>query len=98
MTFKDAATADLPTFLNVDEFANAVEIDGVPVACILDETETTHAADGVTVRETTLHARAADLPEPVVDQRMQIGDRLANVTNVDEQQGMRVIRLRWWDS
>lgn len=98
MTFKAAALADLPTFLNVSEFADTVDIDGVPLRCVLDETETTHSAEGVTLRESTLRVRVSDLAMPVVDQRMEIGEALANVVNVDEEQGMWVIRLRWFDS
>lgn len=98
MTFRTQAIADLPTFLNVDEFADLVEIDGSAVACVVDEPESTFTADGVAIRETTIYVRSSDLTTPVVDQRMAIGERLANVTNVDEEQGMLVIRLRWYES
>ena len=80
------------------EFETTVEIDGVPVACILDEAEAEHNAEGVSVFDSVLYARAADLAAPVVDQRMAVGDRQANVVHVDEAQDLRVIKLRWWTS
>lgn len=102
LTFKDQAAADLPTFLNVAEFADTIDIDGVgTVAGVLMNDEAPGAADddGVSQLEQTLYARASDfLDKPVVRQRLVLDGRQANVTRVDEEQGVYVIRLRWFDS
>lgn len=101
MTFKEQAIADLPTFLSVDEFADTLDIDGVSMAGVLmaDEVMGPPGDDGVSQLEQTLHVRASDFEEaPVVRQRLTINERPADVLGVDVQQGLLVIRLRWWDS
>lgn len=99
MAFRDQVIADLPTFLNVGEFGDTIAIDCVPMACVLVNDEAPTDDEGVSVLESTLLARAADFAvEPEVRQRLSVGDRQANVTRVDEEQGMLVIRLRWFDS
>lgn len=99
MSFRDQAIADLPTFVNVDEFGDTIAIDGVAMACVLVNDETANSADGVSTLESTLYVRASDFVEaPVVRQRMTIGARKANVVRVNEEQGMLEIRLQWFDS
>jgi len=101
VTFKDLAAADLATFLNVNEFADSLDIDGSSVAGVLmnDEAPGPAEDDGVTQLEQTLYARAADFDQaPVVRQRLTVNDRQANVVRVDQDQGMLIIRLRWFDS
>lgn len=99
MSFRDQAIADLPAFTNIAEFGDIVEIDGVPMACVLVNDEAPDGEDGVSVLESTLYAAASSFAEmPVVRQRMTIGTRLANVQKVDEEQGMLVVRLRWFNS
>lgn len=99
MSFRDQAIADLPTFVNVDEFGDTREVNGVTMACVLVNDEAPTGMDGVTVLESTLYARASDfLSPPAVRERMSIDARLANVIRVDEEQGMLVIRLQWFNS
>lgn len=100
MSFRDQAIADLPAFTNVDEFGETISIDGTPMACVLVNDEASNnAQDGLSFLESTLYVKASDLPaKPEVRERMSIGDRLANVTRVDEEQGMLVIRLQWNES
>lgn len=101
VTFKDQLLADLPTFFNVDEFADSLDIDGVTVAGVLDVDEAPGSAadDGVTHLEQTLYAKASDFVEtPVVRQRMVVDGRQANVTHVDQQGEVLIIRLLWMDS
>jgi len=99
MDFKAQAIADLPTFVNVSEFGDTLEIDGASVACVLVNDETTDDRDGVSLLESTLYVHASDFdPPPVIRQRLTIGDRQANVLRVDEEQGILVIRLQWFDS
>lgn len=99
MSFRDQAIADLPTFINVDEFGDTLEIDGAAMACVLVNDEAPTGMDGVTVLESTLYVRASDFVEPpVVRQRMTVGGKQANVIRVDQEQGMLVIRLQWYNS
>jgi hypothetical protein len=100
VTFREQATEDLPTFLNVDEFADTVEFDGVAVACVVEGNGDTDATeDGVINRDTLYHARASDFEViPVVGQRLTIDDDKGDVIAVSEDQGILEIRVRWFDS
>lgn len=97
-SFKDQLAADLRTFVNVEEFAAPIEIDGETVDCILDETDGTHTAEGVFKQSFTLYLKADDLTAPTVGQRMTIDGREADVTGVSEDDGLLTIRARWFDS
>jgi hypothetical protein len=101
MTFKEQATADIATFLNVDEFASIAEINGEQVACVLEGNDDTQASEpGVINVDTLLHARASDFHGhlPTVGSRITVDDRPGDVTGVVEEQGFVHIRLRWLDS
>jgi hypothetical protein len=101
MDLRTQVVADLPTFVNVGEFANVVDIDGVSMSCVLVNDEAPSSGEGVTVLESTLYARASDFyvsAPPVVRQRITVDGRQANITRVDEEQGMLVIRLQWFNS
>lgn len=100
MTFKDQAAADLPTFLNVDEFAESVDIDGSAVYCVLEGNGDTEAPqDGVIDQDTLLYCKVSAFTElPVVGQRLTIDDEQANVIAVDQDQGLLILRLRWYNS
>jgi hypothetical protein len=100
VTFKEQAAADLSTFLNVAEFGETIIIDGDAVACILDDQDDPGpGADGVTLYDAQLYVRAADFyKQPVIRQRLTVGDRQADVVGVNEDQGMLTLRLRWYDS
>ena len=99
MAFRDQAIADLPTFLNVDEFGDDIVIDGVTMACVLVNDEAPDNEDGISLLESTLYVKASRFAlTPAVRQRMTVGDRKANIVRVDEEQGMLVIRLQWFQS
>lgn len=100
MTFKDQVAADLPTFLNVEEFGDVVDIDGHQVACVQEGNgDTQDSREGVTNVDTVLFAMASAFYRvPVVGQRITVDDRPADVVAISEDQGMLTIRLRWWDS
>ncbi len=105
MTLKEQLTADLPVFLNTDEFADSITVTlsgdfvGAAVNCLLDETEAVHDEDGVTQRDAVLYVRSADLAfEPLVDQRIVVGERQANVVKVDVTEGLATLSLQWFDS
>ena len=106
MTLAQDIVADLPTFLNVDEFGqtSTVGVDdygGVAAKIVMqaDEDSSPDEADGIENLESTVFVRAADLPAlPVVRSRMVIDGQKYDVRRVDQQQGMLVIRLRWLNS
>lgn len=102
MTFKEQATLDLPTFVNVREFADLVDIDGDKVACSIEGNgDTVGDQDGVTNVDTVLYVKTADFYDgkhPVVGQRIKIDGRPSNVVGVVEDQGILTIRLQWMDS
>jgi hypothetical protein len=100
VSFKDQAALDLLTFVNVNEFGDTVNIDGEPVACVLEGNDDTTGSDvGVTDVDTILHARASDFYKvPSVGQRISVDERLANVVGVAENQGAHTLRLKWQDS
>lgn len=100
MTFKDQATADLSTFLNVDEFADTVDIDGVEVACVLEGNgDTVGNGEGIIEQDIVIRARTESFdPVPVVGQRISVDGRPADVIAVSDDQGLAEIRLRWLDS
>lgn len=105
--FQDQIAADLKTFLPITgrgdeaaEFDQVRQIDGAPVACILDDDERVPgAAEGVYLSQSVLHLRTVDLAAiPVITQRMVIDERQATVVHVDEAMGMLSIRLQWFES
>jgi hypothetical protein len=99
MSFRDQAIADLPAFLDVDEFGDTIAIDGVPMACVLVNDEAPDGEEGVSVLESTLYVAASEFAvEPAVREHMTVGARKANIIRVDEEQGMLVIRLQWFES
>jgi hypothetical protein len=100
VTLREQVATDLPTFLNVDEFGESIEVDGLPVTCVLDGAGDTEAPqDGVFNRDELMYVRASEFDVvPVVGQRLTIDDEQADVIAVSEDQGMLVIRLRWFDS
>lgn len=100
MSFRDQALADLPTFVNVDEFGEIVSIDGDEFRVVFDgDGARVHSAEGVIDIDTVIYVRASDFyKQLVVGQQILVDDEPANVVGVDEQHGMLVIRLRWLDS
>lgn len=100
MTFRAQATADLSTFLNVDEFGESVDIDGAQVDCVLEGNGDTAAPqDGVINRDTLLRARTADFAVvPRVGQRITVDGEQADVIAAADDQGLLTLQLRWLDS
>jgi hypothetical protein len=64
LSFKDQLARDMDSvFLNTGEFAETMEIEGVPVPAVLtDEADETANAEGKAVIGKRLHAKASDLP------------------------------------
>ncbi len=105
MTFKEQAALDIPTFVNTDEFAVSIIIDGERIACVLEGQEDTEAsATGVINRDILMHAPTASFAAlPTVGTRIIVDDgatpvKQADIVGVNEEQGIVELRLRWWDS
>ena len=98
MSFKEQAIADFSTFLNVEEFGDTVDFDGVPMACVHVDDEAPSTGEGITALESTLTTEASNFDTiPVVRQRVTIDGEQATVTRVDEEQGLVVLRLSWYE-
>lgn len=112
MSFRTQVESDLTVFLPLaagrdSEFDEMHSLDDeYEVACILVEVDaisigaTARASEflGVSTYDATLYVRASDYAAPVVDQKIKIDERYAIVISVTDEQGMRLIRLRWWNS
>jgi hypothetical protein len=107
--FRDQLAVDVSaTFLNSEEFGEAVVVDGVTVTGIL-EADTTQGDGAVGgraggdsyeasfVRQQTLHVASTDLARPEDGQSLTLGSGLTAVAwyvrQVDEAEGMLSIRL-----
>ncbi len=101
VTFKDQAALDLPTFLNDEEFADRLSIDGgEEVACVLEGAGDTEGGElGVIGRDVLMHVRTADFyAQPVVGLRLAVNEQQYDVIGINEEQGILELRLRWLDS
>ena len=100
MSFKDHMAADVSgVFLNTSEFADTLDVDGVEMAALLDDTRATDSTmEGVSLYDATLYVATASLDMPVIGQRMSVGGRDATVTGTEENGGILNIRLRWYES
>lgn len=100
MTLREQFATDLPTFLNVDEFGESVDIDGSAVTCVLEGNGDTEAPqDGVINRDTLLRARASAFAVvPRVGQRITVAGEQADVIAADDDMGIVTLQLRWLDS
>lgn len=101
--FRDQLAADLATFLNLDEFGEALVIDGVTVTAVRDDdltierTQGPPQVEGVFASRTILHLRSTAITRPVEGQRMALGTGAAlerwYVTQVSEAEGILEVTL-----
>jgi hypothetical protein len=104
MPFKDFVNRDLGTFINVDEFSEFHNIDGVDIPALIDSDvlkerprqpiELYHSANGVYVSSIVLYVRETDLGfRPVILQHMKVDGTLYTVSNCTESMGLLEIVL-----
>ena len=108
MNFKDAVQGDIGTFLNLDEFADEHDINGLKVASILDEdlkdrdtsrSNKSDYAEGVFFVEVNLYVAAQDgIWLPVVGEFWRIAGKQYTFLNPTEDNGIYIIRLGKNDS
>ena len=85
-------------FLNLDEFADWHDIDGVKLRCIVDkdmtETYSNASADpieGVFHNTVTLYVRSMDIERPVEGELLRLDGSLHLVESVSDEMGVYVI-------
>lgn len=109
MTFKESLYKDLPTFLNVNEFADKHKltvrgVDYLDVECSVDkdiidsanvkQASSRYDREGVFERQIKLFVKSADIEKPVEDEQLFIDEEMYIVTNVSENIGMLEIDLQ----
>lgn len=104
MSFKDMAAADAGVFLNMDEFAETHELDGVPCVCVLsrDETDEKAAAmpggrrtpDGLHGDFLTVCVRKSDLTRiPKQGENFKVDKKRYTVDSCADDMGILTITL-----
>lgn len=101
MTFKKMMQRDVKkVFLNVKEYADLINIDGVIYQCIVMEDEFTHEMavskqlDGVFMQNTHILIDTLDIKTPPVDgQRVVLKNKPYYVANVQNEYGILNITL-----
>lgn len=98
VSFKEVVAQDIGLFLNAEEFAEPLQIDGRPVTAVLDQVmDSKHPlayAEGVSLVTHVLFVSEAELGRaPEQNQRMNIGGSRYRVDKVGEEMGMLTIYL-----
>ena len=97
MGFKDFVAADLDVFLNTDEHASMLDIDGKKLPAILDSDvlqPTTPNINGVYGGKKVLCVSLSDLGYmPVINQHLNIDGDIYIVTDCADEAGMLQITL-----
>lgn len=97
--FRDFLESDLKTFINTNEFAEEIDIDGNKVTVIIDsdalkELQLTNNGEGLAKNELLFHVVKSELPfEPLIGQDLYIKNELYYINDVKEDDGLYTIRL-----
>ena len=104
MTFKESLEQDLDVFINMDEFAEEHELNGVPTLCVVQSPTDREiflqgrdydGYDGIYSKQTVVHVKKSDLPElPPEQQIFHLDDEIYKVGEVIEEMGMVTIVLQ----
>jgi hypothetical protein len=96
--FKFYINNDLPTFFNVDEFAEYHDIDGQQVMAIIESdqlnerprhpVELYRVTDGIYQSSITIYVKSTDYDKPVVGQRIHVDGEDYYVVSVAEEHGL----------
>ena len=102
-TFKECLEQDLSTFINMDEFADEHELNGVVTPCVVQsptdrdifhQQRDLQGYDGIYGKQTIVHVKKSDLPElPPEQQVFRLDDETYMVSEVIEEMGMVTIVL-----
>ncbi|WP_106494890.1 hypothetical protein [Lentibacillus sp. Marseille-P4043] len=96
---KDYFDSDLSSFMNVDEFADVIDIDGDSVKVVFDsealkEIQLSNGGEGLATSELLFHVAKSELDfEPFPGQDLMIDGDLLYVNDVKEDEGMYTITL-----
>jgi hypothetical protein len=99
MSFKELLAADISTFINSDEFAEAHNIDGRILNVVVDNDRLMQRSnkefDGISVGELLYYVSAADYgPPPKVDAVQYFDNKIYQVFDVRPDAGLYEIILR----
>ena len=93
--FKDAVANDVTSvFLNVNEFADVHEVQGIRVHCVIDEDlvrEADASLEGVFINALTIYLREGDIDTPVEGSILSVDGSMHLVRSVSNEGGMLVI-------
>lgn len=98
-SFKDAIANDIDkTFLNLDEFSDIHQIDGMEVKCLVDDDRLdtsagSYANGGVFEHLTELYVSEETIPTPVKGQSVSLDNRSYVVRSVSIEYGVLRIVL-----
>lgn len=98
MTLKDQIARDIDNvFLNLDEFAFTIVLNGITLNCVPDDDrllELSSQAPGVYLGEHLVFVNASDLPgKPAINMRAEIDGKPWFVVRVLDEMGMYAIFL-----
>ena len=99
MTFKEMVATDVSRhFLNLDEFAEEHEIEGVTIAAVIDETTIGESKKGEQIGlaqyDLTIYAKAEDLPAPrAAGESLNVDGKECTVVSWGVDAGMATIYL-----
>ncbi|GEA17745.1 hypothetical protein [Moorella sp. E306M] len=101
MTFKDTIQQDIGIFLNLGEFADVHDINGLKIPAVIDSNilktrsnDKTEQYDGVYRSEIAVYVRADDLPmRPVFGQEILLDGKAYLVDECNEEMGVLEIVL-----
>jgi len=104
VALRDQLQRDRAVFLNLEEFGEAVVVDGVTVMAVRDDdltierTKGPRQAEGVFAERTVLHLASGLIPRPVEGQRLNVDGRHWYVQQVSEAEGMLDLTLELQDT
>ncbi|MEH7122107.1 hypothetical protein V7127_02560 [Bacillus sp. JJ1773] len=104
MNFKDQLKKDLSVFINPNEFAEEVDIDGTKVSVIIDndklkEHQLKMGGEGLVENGLLFHVKKGDMPFiPRPEQRMNFKESLCYIVDVQEDEGVYTITLEGFES
>lgn len=99
MTFKDVLAKDRSAFLNPSEFADAHELNGRKVTCLVDSNELLtrqqgRYLEGVSTSQILLYILAEDLPtKPSIGSVMTLDGKRYLVQEVSDEAGIWAVTL-----
>lgn len=99
LTFKDVLAKDRAVFLNLGEFADVHDINGVKVTCLVDSNELLtrqqgRYLEGISTSQVLLYLKPEDLPKkPSIGSILRLDGEAYQVQEVSDEAGIWAITL-----